>query len=151
MSVAVVHSKIEMEMHSVALQGDAALPPHSQLLFHCLAAPTSIMKSTTEAPPMHYTPLTSSFKPLHCISNSLVSPVLWVSRQLSPRGLSPKQKLPYRASSASNFQPLPTLKVLLLFYKARNSLSKKPIMHFTRRQKRKGNWFSTDRFLVPLR
>lgn len=100
------------------------LPPHSQILVYCLAAPTSIMQRATETPWTLYTPLTSSFKPLHCFSNLLVSLVMGVSHQLSPRGLSPKQKLPYRASSASNFQPPLTLKIFPLFYKASKPYSK---------------------------
>lgn len=100
------------------------LPPHSQILVYCLAAPTSIMQSATAPPWTLYTPLTSSFKPLYRFSDPLVSLVLGVSHQLSPRGLSPKQKLPYRASSASNFQPSLTLKIFLLFYKASKLCSK---------------------------
>lgn len=82
------------------------------------------MQSATETPWMLYTPLTSSFKPLHCFSDPSVLLVLGVSHQLSPRGLSPKQKSPYRASSASNFQPPLTLKIFLLFYKASKPYSK---------------------------
>lgn len=100
------------------------LPPHSQILVFCLAAPTSIMQSATETPWTLYNPLTSCFKPLHCFSDPLVSLVLGVSHQLSSRGLSPKQKLPYRGSSANNFQPPLTLKIFLLFHKASKPYSK---------------------------
>lgn len=100
------------------------LPPHFQILVYCLAAPISIMQSATETPWTLYNPLTSSFKPLHCFSDPLVSLVLGVSRRLSARGPCPKQKLPYRASSASNFQPPLTLKIFLLFYKASKPYSK---------------------------
>lgn len=78
------------------------LPPHSQILVFCLAAPTSIMQSATETPWTLYNPLTSSFKPLHCFSDPLVSLVLGVSRHLSSRGPSPKQKLPTTFSLRSH-------------------------------------------------